>query len=194
MSDLKIIESNELVKKFNFGSLITDQDNQEACTIIKSIIDSGNYFVNSPPFQTKENIFSRTEPIWLKYRMSFLFGIFLYLGKEVKVSNLMAWSYMTNLSTVKDPKSYWHNHWHPKNPNNKMLSGVFYLNIPSDVTDKNTCGTEIAPYGPESNYTYFVTPTDYAWSIFPSKTWHRPGIVQSNQNRFIIAADIEYTP
>ena len=188
----QIIESNELVKKFDFSSLITRADNQEACDIVKSIIDSGNYFTNSPPYQTKENMFGRPEEVWLKYRMSFLFSVFMYLGREVKVSNMMAWSYMTNLATVEDPDRYWHNHWHPQNPNAQMMSGIFYLHIPDDVKDIRTCGTEMAPNGPESMNRYFVTPSLGHWTIYPSQTWHRPGIVQSNQYRYILAADVEY--
>ena len=62
MSD--IIDQNEIFKKFNFSSTITAEDNQNAIAIIKHIIESGNYWENSPKYQTKENIFSRPEPLW----------------------------------------------------------------------------------------------------------------------------------
>jgi hypothetical protein len=187
-----IIDSNQLVKKFNFNSLITHQDNVEACTIIKNIIDSGNYYTNSPRYQTKENLFIRSETVWLKYRMSFLFSVFLYLGREVKVFNMQAWSFMTNLEGAEDRDNLWHHHWHPKHPESKMMSGIWYLSIPEDVHDIDTCGTEIAPNGPEKDGKYFVTPSKGNWIIYPSDTWHRPGIVQSNNYRFILAADVEY--
>ena len=187
-----IIDQNELVRKFNFGSLITKEDNLVACTIVKDLIDTGHYFKNSPPYQTDENVFGRPESVWLKYRMSFLFSVFLYLGREVKVSNMMAWSYMTNLDTVEDPNRYWHNHWHPQNPNARMMSGIFYLHIPDDVNDRAKAGTEIAPNGPEHPNKYFVTPTDFAWTMYPSEVWHRPGLVQSDKFRYILAADVEY--
>jgi len=187
-----VVNSNQLIKKFDYKGIITAKDSETACDIIKSIIDSGNYFTNSPPYQTKENIFARPESVWLKFRISFLFSVFLYLGKEVKVSNLMAWSYMTNLETVEDPNKYWHNHWHPQNPDAKMMSGVFYLHIPNDVKDRDTCGTEIAPLGVDQPGHYFVSPTDFNWTVWPSQIWHRPGIVQSMQNRFVLAADVEY--
>jgi len=187
-----IIHSNDTFKKFDFSSVISATDNNSACTIIKQIIDSGNYYTNSPRFQTKENIFNRLESVWLKYRMSFLFSIFMYVGKEVKVFNMQAWSFMTNLEGAEDRKNLWHHHWHPKHPNSKMLSGIWYLHIPDDVTDLNTCGTEMAPQGPENSNTFFVTPTEYNWLIYPSHEWHRPGIVQSNQYRFVLAADVEY--
>jgi hypothetical protein len=189
---LPIVEENTLARKFNFSSLITKQDDFEACNVIRQIVADGNYFTNSPKFQTKENLFSRPESVWLKYRMSFIFSVFMYLGREVKVSEMMAWSYMTNLEGAEDREKLWHHHWHPKNPNSKMMSGIFYLHIPDDVKDRDYAGTEIAPHGPEGEGKFYVRPTDGTWLIYPSNTYHRPGIVQSNQYRFILAADIEY--
>jgi hypothetical protein len=189
---IPVINENSTFRKFNFSSLITENDNQEACNIIKNIVASGNYFTNSPKYQTKENIFGRQEAVWLKYRMSFLFSVFMYLGREVRVSNMMAWSYMTNMSTHEDREKLWHNHWHPQNPGAKMMSGVWYLHIPEDVKDRDYCGTEMAPNGPNEDGKLFVTPTNNHWLIYPSNQWHRPGIPQSEQFRFIIAADIEY--
>ena len=189
---MNVIDQNETFKKFNFSSVITDQDNQQAIAIIKSIIADGNYFKNSPKYQTQENIFGRKEEIWLKYRMSFLFSVFMYLGREVKVNNLMAWSFMTNLEGAEDREKLWHNHWHPSHPQAKMMSGIFYLHIPEDVKDRDYCGTEMAPNGVDSDDKFFVKPTNYSWLIYPSDIWHRPGIVQSNKYRFILAADVEY--
>jgi len=189
-----VIDQNDTFRKFDFSSLITKTDDLDACNIIKQIIADGNYFTNSPRFQTKENLFSRTEPVWLKYRMSFLFGVFMYLGREVKVGNMMAWSYMTNLETHEDRDKLWHTHWHPQDPNAKMLSGIWYLHIPEDVRDRDYCGTEMAPNGPENEGKFFIKPTDGHWLIYPSDKWHRPGIPQSNRYRFIIAADVEYLP
>ena len=189
---MQVIDHNNTFRKFDFSSIITEQDNQEACSIIKQIVADGNYFTNSPKFQTKENIFARQEAIWVKYRMSFLMSVFLYLGREVKVGNMMAWSFMTNLEGAENRETLWHNHWHPKNPTAKMMSGIFYLHIPKDVKDRDYCGTEMAPNGPENDDKFFVRPTDGNWLVYPSDQWHRPGIVQSNNYRFILAADVEY--
>lgn len=187
-----VLDQNEIVKKFNFSSLITEDDNLQAISIIKNIIAQGNYFTNSPKYQTKENIFARPESIWVKYRMSFLTSVFLYLGREAKVSNMMAWSFMTNLEGAEDREMLWHHHWHPQQKDSKMMSGIFYLHIPDDVIDKDYCGTEIAPNGPAGEGKVFITPGDFTWTIYPSQIWHRPGIVQSNKYRFIIAVDLEY--
>jgi hypothetical protein len=189
---LKVIDQDTVFRKFDFSSVITEQDNQTACGIIRDIVANGNYFTNSPKFQTKENIFARSEPVWLKYRMSFLMSVFMYLGREVKVSNMMAWSYMTNLEGAENRDNLWHDHWHPQNPNAKMMSGIFYLHIPKDVKDRDYCGTEMAPNGPDGDDKFFVRPSDGNWLIYPSNKWHRPGIVQSNDYRFILAVDVEY--
>lgn len=187
---IPVIDQNDTFKKFDFSSVIATEDNNRAIGIIEDIIADGNYFTNSPKYQTKENIFARQEAVWLKYRMSFLFSVFMYLGKEVKVSNMMAWSFMTNLSTAEDRDRYWHHHHHKADKN--MLSGIMYLRIPSDVKDMDYCGTEMAPNGPEGEGKFFIKPSPFTWLIYPSKEWHRPGIVQSDQYRFILAADIEY--
>jgi hypothetical protein len=188
-----VIDQNDTFKKFDFSSIITPHDNQEAIGIIKNIIAEGNYFTNSPKYQTNENIFKRPEGVWLKYRMSFLMSVFMYLGREVKVNNMMAWSFMTNLEGAENRDNLWHHHWHPTHEGAKMLSGILYLHIPDDVKDYDYCGTEMAPNGPNGEGKLFVKPAEYTWLIYPSDRWHRPGIVQSNQYRFILAADIEYT-
>lgn len=189
---LKVISQDHQFKKFDFSSIITKEDNFKACTIVKNIIANGGYFKNSPKYQTNENLFGRSEPIWLKYRMSFLFSVFMYLGREVRVGNMMAWAFMTNLETAEDREKLWHHHWHPSRPEAKMFSGIFYLHIPSDVKDRDYCGTEMAPNGIDADGKFFVSPTDYNWLVYPSDKWHRPGIVQSSQYRFILAADVEY--
>jgi len=187
-----VIDRNNTFRKFDFSSTISKEDNTTAIGIIKNIVADGNYFKNSPKYQTQENIFARPEAVWLKYRMSFLFSVFMYLGREVKVNNMMAWSFMTNLEGAEDRETLWHNHWHPTNPNAKMLSGIFYLHIPEDVQDRDYCGTEMAPNGPKGDGKFFVRPSDYNWLLYPSNQWHRPGVVQSNDYRFILAVDVEY--
>lgn len=189
---MKVIDENDLIKKYDFSSIISKSDDHEACKIVTKIIESGNYFTNSPKFQTKENVFARPEEVWLKYRMSFLMSVFLYLGKEVRVANMMAWSFMTSLKTAENRESLWHHHWHPTSPDAKMLSGVYYLHIPDNVKDRDYCGTEIAEKGPEKEEKYFIRPQNHSWIVYPSDIWHRPGIVQSQDYRFVLAVDVEY--
>lgn len=183
-----VVDNNGLCRTYNYSGLITPEDNQSAIGIIKNIIDSGHYFTNSPRYQTKENIFARQDPVWLKYRMTFLTSLFLYLGREVRVSNMMAWCFMTNNETQENRDSYWHHH---NKHSGHSMSGIYYLHIPDDVKDISTCGTEMAPNGPEGPGKFFIGPNDFTWNIYPSSTWHRPGIVQSDKYRFVLAVDID---
>jgi hypothetical protein len=182
------IDNTDIFRKYNYSSLITNADDQEACMIIKDVIDSGNYFKNSPLYQTQENIFGRTEAIWLKYRMTFLTSVFLYLGKEHRVANMMAWSFMTNSETQADRDTLWHHH---AKHGGKGLSGIYYLKIPFG-SDWRTVGTEMAPNGVNSPERVWVEPSVCSWLIYPSEMWHRPGIISSNNYRYILAADIVY--
>jgi hypothetical protein len=179
----------DLVNSYDYSSVITEPDRLEAIRTIDDIIASGRYFKNSPPYQTEENLFGRTETCWLKYRMTFLSSVFFYLGREARVSDMMAWCFKTNLSTVEDRDKYWHHH-HKHGAHG--MSGILYLQIPDDVTDLSTCGTEMAPMGPEGPNKFYAGPNAFTWNVYPSETWHRPGIVQSNNYRFILAADVEY--
>lgn len=175
-----------LVKSYDYSSLITDADAEEACAVIKSIIDSGNYFTNSPPYQTKENIFARPEAVWLKYRMTFLTSMFLYLGKEHRVANMMAWSFMTNNVSQPNRDTLWHHH---DKHGMKGISGILYLNVPDPNPES---GTEMAPEGPEGAGKFYVGPNKHTWNIYPSETWHRPGVITTDAYRFVLAVDIGY--
>lgn len=181
----------DLVKSYDYSSVIAEADRLEAIHTIDAIIASGHYFKNSPPYQTEENLFGRSEACWLKYRMTFLSSVFFYLGQEARVSDMMAWCFKTNLSTVEDRETYWHHHHHHKH-GARGMSGILYLQIPDDVTDLSTCGTEMAPMGPEGPGKFYVGPNMFTWNIYPSETWHRPGIVQSNKYRYVLAADVVY--
>ena len=81
---MNIIDSNNIFKKYDYSSVITQDDIDYAIQDVKSIIESGKFWHNSPKYQTKENIFARQHPSWMKFRMSFLFSVFQYFGKEGK--------------------------------------------------------------------------------------------------------------
>jgi hypothetical protein len=188
-SNRTIIEENDVFRKYNFSSIISPQDESLAKTDIKTIIENGNYFKNSPKFQTSENLFSRHEPHWLKFRMSFIFSCFMHIGREVQIKNMQAWSFMTNNDIVEDREDLWHTHHLTKQ--NNSISGIYYLHIPEDAVYMLS-GTEFAPNGITSPERVVVTPGKQSWIVYPSDQWHRPMPTQSNGYRFIIAADMEY--
>ena len=181
-----------LVKTYDFSSLLTKQDNLDIKDISQQIIANGHYFKNSPKFQTQENLFARQEPVWLKMRQSFIFGCFLYLGKEVRIKNIMSWVFMTSAKDAEDRDKLWHHHHINDNEGTTAtLSGVWYVHIPTTSNPKVT-GTEFSPNWPNHDKNFFQEPKDLTWFIYSSKLWHRPGITESDDYRFVFAADMEY--
>jgi hypothetical protein len=190
---MTIIDKNEYIELYDWSSLITHDDNQQIKSVVKSIIDSGNYFKNSPKYQTQENLFARHEPVFLKMRQSFIYSCFQFLGREVKIKNIMSWCFMTSRKEVDDRNALWHNHHiGDNNGTTNTISGVWYVDIPKTISNQDTAGTEFClDWSNKSNYVY-LRPKELTWVIYPSKLWHRPGIIDSDDYRFVFAADMEY--
>jgi hypothetical protein len=188
-----VIKKNEYIDQYNWSSLITQEDNQQLMFIAKDIIDSGDYFENSPKFQTKQNLFARPEPIFLKMRQSFIYSCFMFLNREVRIKNIMSWVFMTNNQTTENRDIFWHNHHvSDNNGTTDTLSGIWYVHIPT-VAEQTITGTEYSMSGPPNfEDTFFLEPNSLTWNIYPSKLWHRPGICDSIDYRFVFAADMEY--
>ena len=190
---MKILENNEYIDQYNFSSLITQSDMDRLQSLSKEIIDSGNYFHNSPKFQTKENLFFRQEPVMLKMRQSFVYSCFMFLGREVRIKNMMSWVFMTSAKDAEDRDNMWHNHHISDNDGTTdTVSGIWYVHIPA-TSNPDITGTEFAMDGsPNFQDTFFLKPNNLTWNVYPSKLWHRPGISDSDDYRFVFAADMEY--
>lgn len=188
-----VIQNNEYIDQYNWSSLFTEEDNIQLMTISKHIIDSGDYFTNSPKFQTKQNLFARPEFVFLKMRQSFIYSCFMFLGKEVRIKNIMSWVFMTNNQTTENRDSFWHNHHiNDNNGTTDTISGIWYVHIPKTSIPDIT-GTEFSMSGPpDFKEDFFLKPNELTWNIYPSKLWHRPGITDSDEYRFVFAADMEY--
>ena len=189
---MRVVTSNEYIDQYNFSSLITEEDNTQLMFVAKDIIDAGHYFENSPKFQTKENLFARPEPVFLKMRQSFIYSCFMFLGKEVRIKNIMSWVFMTSSRDSEDRNNMWHNHHVSDNDGSTdTLSGIWYVHIPP-VSQPELSGTEFGFDHPTFNDTIFLKPNNLTWNVYPSKLWHRPGITDSIEYRFVFAADMEY--
>jgi hypothetical protein len=108
---------------------------------------------------------------------------------EVSIKQVQSWAFQTCLPG-EDRDKLWHHHNH--NPQTKTISGVYYLHLPDDVNSYETAGTELAPNGIDKDGQMITTWKTGHWMIYPGKCWHRPGILQSEQNRYIVAADMEF--
>ena len=190
---MKIIDTHEYIDQYNWSSLINNDDNSQIMTTVKSIVDSGNYFTNSPKFQTKENLFVRQEPVFFKMRQSFIYSCFQYLGGEVRIKNIMAWCFMSSQLEIENRDDTWHNHHVSDNDGTtNTVSGIWYVHIPKNITNQDTAGTEFSLNNAPFNDTFYLRPNNLTWNVYPSKLWHRPGIIDTNDYRFVFAADMEY--
>jgi len=188
-----VVDTHDYIDQYDWSSLIKQEDNEQIKNVVKNIIDSGNYFTNSPKFQTKENLFARKETVFLKMRQSFIYSCFMFLGGEVKIKNIMSWCFMTSQKEVEDRNNNWHTHHLNNNDGTTdTLSGVWYVDIPNSITNQDTAGTEFClDWVNKQDYIY-LRPNNLTWNIYPSKLWHRPGIIDSDEYRFVFAADMEY--
>ena len=176
---------------YNWNHLITPDMRFNMCKDINHLIAKGNYWTNSPKYQTNINIFGLPQSYWTNLKMSFIWSCFAFMEKEVKIKNIQSWSYRTSLKDPEDRDILWHHHNH--DTSTTTISGVYYLHLPVDVdNDLVTAGTELAPNGVEGEGKYFVPWKHGHWMIYPGETWHRPGILNCEEDRFIVAADLEY--
>lgn len=190
---MNVLENNEYIDRYDFSSLLTQEDNNQLMTIAKDIIGAGNYFTNSPKYQTKENLFFRQDPVMLKMRQSFIYSCFMFLNKEVRIKNIMSWIFMTNSETQVDREDLWHNHHINDNDGTTdTVSGIWYVHIPKDISNPELSGTEFSLNWPARDNDFYLKPKDLTWIVYPSKLWHRPGITDSSEYRFVFAADMEY--
>ena len=187
----KIIQENDIFRKYDYSGVINPADNHHIIATVRDIIASGNYFdeKHSPKYQTKENIFARQTPTFLKLRMTFIMSCFFYLGKEVRIKGINAWSFQTNAGDNLERDKLWHHHH--QDQTYPKLSGIYYVHIPADEPNPETTGTEFATSA-DLKETFYITPRPYTWLIYPSDVWHRPGICTSQENRYVVAGDMQY--
>jgi len=173
---------------YDWNNLIPESVRNTMCDDINNVIAEGHYWKNSPPYQTDINIFGLPHDRWINLKMSFIWSCFAFMGREAQIKSVKSWGYKTNLSTQEDRDIYWHQHLRE---GSQVVSGVYYLNLPDPSVDIATSGTELAPNGVDKKGKYFAEMRIGNWIIFPGNTWHRPGVLTSNNNRFIVAADME---
>lgn len=175
---------------YDWNSLIDAKARESMVSDIRSLIDQGRYWKNCPKYQTTDNIFGLPGEHWTNIKMSFIWSVFAYIKRDVPIKSVKSWSYMTSLKyTEEDRNTLWHTHIRE---GSKTVSGVYYLELPEGV-DELTSGTEFSPFGPEKEQGRFFVPAKQGyWAIWPGTSWHRPGILQSEEDRFIIAADLEF--
>jgi len=175
---------------YDWNNLIDEDSRKRMRMNVEQLITNGQYFTNSPKFQTNVNVFGLQMPDWMNLKMSFIWSCFAFLGKEVQIKQIQSWSYQTSLRNAEDRDILWHHHNH--DTSTTTVSGVYYLYLPSDVENLEKAGTELAPNGVDAEGKYFVPWKTGYWMVYPGKIWHRPGVLQSQKDRYIVAADMEF--
>lgn len=176
-------------KYYDWNNLIDENCQNKLCSDVANIIHSGKFWHNSPKYQTNINVFGQQSDRWTNLKMSFIWSCFAFLSKDVQIKNIQSWSFMTSLKYPEERDTLWHHHNH--NPQTKTISGIFYLHLPEGC-DKKQSGTEMAPNGVEGDGKFFCEWRTGNWLIYPGSTWHRPGILESKEDRYIVAADLEF--
>lgn len=171
---------------YDWTGLISQEARNQITHDIDLAISEGHYWKNSPPYQTDINMFGLQTQHWNNLKMSFIWSCFAYMQRERQIKTIKSWGYKTNLNTQEDRDTYWHQHMRDEN---LVVSGVYYAKMPMGC-DPATSGTELAHNTPQGD-TEYVPAKEGHWLIFPGKTWHRPGILESNDWRYIVAADME---
>ena len=174
-----------MLETYDWNQLITQEDRMAVLQDIKAIVDQGDWYENSPKYQTKIDVFSIKKPHWSKLRMSFFWSCFAYLGHEVSIAHLKCGGMRTSSKWAVVRDHLWHDHAWYYNEMSK-LSGVFTCITQENIGD-NECGTEFAPKDYRDKV--LLSPCWTMGCIFAS--WlHRPGILKSEEERFIVAADL----
>jgi len=169
------------IKKYNYSNLIDDQDQFTAIKLIDHLFESDNYCKSVPSFQTWSNLIDYPELVKFKY--SFLLSVISYLGKEPKNMNCHGWCYMDFYDNwkLKDRDDNWHQHIYE---NKTVLTSIYYLSNPNPPA---LSGTEFM-----DPHIQNIIPEPFTWFVYPGSLMHRPGIIQSNERRYSLVADLMY--
>ena len=95
-----------------------------------------------------------------------------------------AWCYKGWRSLNNNQSNPWHHH------NPAFLSGVYYLKVPGDGSSG---GTEFHdPRTAPALGTRFqsIAPQEYTWAIFPGWLSHKSNFVDTDEARYVIAANM----
>lgn len=187
--------------KVDLSKDFTLQDQQEMIDDIDHLIDTGMYenTGHHPLYQTKIVLFNEDRPkIWTKLKYSFHNACHFYLQQvpQFCTHNLdsliptdsNAWAFKSWASLNKTQNN---NPIHAHSP--AFLSGIFYLKIPTNVKE----GTEFfdpRDWAHSTPASYVTDPTLFSWIIFPGWLPHRSCLVDSEEPRYVIAANIYVAP
>lgn len=188
------------VVRFDASTMITEEDVGIMKQEIDSIIEDKTHMQLdelTPQHQSFPILFNpkfvKNVAVWEKLNYTFYMACQTYLDnvehfvnnqKALSFLSFRAWFYKSskdNISYQSTPTNPTHNH-HPS-----FLSGVFYLDVPSDAEGGGTilCDTRQLT----STRDVLLDSMRLSWIIFPGWMNHRTGPFSGSTPRYVIAAD-----
>lgn len=172
-----------MIKKYNYKNILTEEDQDLYIKIIDKIYEGGDYDKNNPGIQTPPYLFDYPE--FFKLRQTFFLSCSSYLNRDVTLNlhntEVKCWCHMNY--RYKQQRDDIENYWHDHNPTE--ISGIYYLKTPKTGLTQFKTGTEFL-----DKSIGYISPENFSWFIFPSHLIHRPGLIKSNQKRYVIAATL----
>ena len=178
------------------SGFITPEDQDMMMRSVDQLIDMGMYAQGDliPKYQTHVMLFQEdAPPIWHKLKKTFHDACETYLKAVpdfcrnqdcVEFTASGAWAYKGWKSINAKEGNPWHHH------NPAFLSGVYYLKVPGN---EPAYGTEFHdPRVAEAHGTRFqsVPAEEFTWIIFPGWLSHKSIQADSEDPRYVIAANM----
>lgn len=202
-SEIKIKRSDVFpttLIQYDYSCCFTEKEQELMVKDIDSMIDSGEYQHDNPLYQTKSFLFreDRSE-VWKHLKETFFISCKNYLDT---VENFC--KDQTTLSPIY-AKAWGYKSWKSSNQNQDdpapehnhipaLLSGIFYLKIPPE---SSTMGTEFLDPRSQWSASTRNVHSDFielSWCIFPGWMYHRPCLIDVEEPRYTIAADLYCVP
>jgi hypothetical protein len=183
---------------FDWSSVFSEADVENMISDIDAIIEDGRHLqINerTPRWQCKPILFNpeiTPGQHWQRLAQTFSQSCHLYTENVQDFCNnqnalepggLRAWFYKGYKSLNETQKNPWHNH------SPSFLSGVFYLRVPGDHSVGGTEFRDGRGPGMRSIRDIVMLPYTLSWTIFPGWMDHRSSRVDTEDPRYVIAAD-----
>lgn len=185
----------------NVSDEITHEDKNLLVESVDDLYQKGCWDKDEekPKYQTYTFLFNEKTPdiwtnskpyLWAKLKKTFINSCYLYLEtiddfisekKNCNIHSVRAWCYKSNSDNVAENYNPMHSHFP------SFLSGIFYLKMPQDVN--HVIGTEFENTNNFSIRNTIVLNDEFCWTIFPGHLKHRACQINSNEYRYVIAAD-----
>ncbi len=183
------------VIKFDLSEVITQDDVTAMITDIDAIIVHDNLMQVgelTPKHQSKPILFLPDAPaVWQKLKQTFLMCCDTYLKHvpnfvnnqdTMEFTGSRAWFYKGWKSLNVGQSNPWHGH------TPSFLSGIFYLRIPK-AEGGGTSFMDPRLNEAKQTINVVIEPTELTWVIFPGSMYHQSQQSNSEEPRYVIAAD-----